>query len=260
MGKSFLISILVFIPWQIYTYLRWPVEQAIEYHHNAMNFFSDLGHPGPWWFHFGLLREQYGLLFIAFVVAGIPILLRSGKYHWLKSALVFNLVLVYLFFSLAQTRMPLFCLIVSPILMLAAAFAMDKLIGLVKIKLKRIGNLFVFLFLSAVSFLVLDSGKLESLHSTRDNYREQEMQLPDIAARVKVILKGRKCIVFNCGLYRAVSFMYYTGLTAYDNIPSEADCRKLESEGKNMAVFDDAMLPAYIFEDSKITILPFARE
>src|ERR1051326_526477 len=58
---SFFIALAVFLPWQIYKSMMFPIESAIEYKFYALHFTIPLdGHDGPWWYHF----EKQGVKFV----------------------------------------------------------------------------------------------------------------------------------------------------------------------------------------------------
>jgi hypothetical protein len=53
----------------------------------------------------------------------------------------------------------------------------------------------------------------------------------------------------------------YIGMTAYQDIPDNTICNKLEKRGIKLAVFNDGKLPKYILDDPEIlklnyTIMP----
>lgn len=58
---SLIITLLVALPWQIYTFVRFPVEAMSAYRFNSIHFTTPLeGHGGDFWYHFNIFDTIYG--------------------------------------------------------------------------------------------------------------------------------------------------------------------------------------------------------
>jgi len=58
---SLMVTILVFVPWQLYTYLSFPIESLYELKLNSDHFFTAIEkHSGSAWFHIVAVKDLYG--------------------------------------------------------------------------------------------------------------------------------------------------------------------------------------------------------
>lgn len=116
---ALLIAISVFLPWQLYCYFVYPVEFSYEMKYNSLHFSKVLeGHAGDNYFHFDAMKSIYGngSLISILIWIGITIMVvkgfvfRSGKY--LFAVTIF--CAIYIFFSIAKTKLEAYTLVASP--------------------------------------------------------------------------------------------------------------------------------------------------
>jgi 4-amino-4-deoxy-L-arabinose transferase len=257
MGLSALITVAVALPWQIYIHFQFPHESAYETAENIKTLTDSFGHTGKWWFHFFMLRENYTFLFLFLLVPGLFLFVRSKVKPAFQLAILVNVCLVYLFFSFVQTRMPLFCFIVSPLLLLICAFTLDRCFQWIKKILPGFSKWIAALSLLVTSFFFLDIDRFEREHTNREKdnyYRLFHLRQIERARAISGLLQseGKHSVVFNCGLYNAATFMFYTGITAYDNFPSAEEVDVLIQKGWHIAVFEEKNLPDYLKDNQAI--------
>ncbi|RZK53369.1 MAG: glycosyltransferase family 39 protein, partial [Hymenobacter sp.] len=117
---SLAVAVAVLLPWQLYTARRFPVESAYESAYNARHFTEALeGHGENWWYHFGMLPMHYGLL-LGLVLLGMGLALRPARRR-AALPLLAMVGLIYLFFTLAATKMYSYTYVTSLVLLLLAA-------------------------------------------------------------------------------------------------------------------------------------------
>lgn len=115
---SFLIAILVFLPWQIFCYLKFPLEFNYEINYNSSHFWNCLeGHCGSWLFYWKNMKSYIGSGDVNswFVLFGFILALRKAmleKGNWLF--LVFSFGFFFLFFTVAATKLEGYLLPMAP--------------------------------------------------------------------------------------------------------------------------------------------------
>ena len=108
-----MVALIVFLPWQIYTYLAFPVEAIWETAFNRRHLWEAIeGHSGTFFYHFEMLRINYGDLVY------LPVIYFS-YITWTKRRLEDLLFMVwfwvpFLFYTLAATKMAAYTAIAAP--------------------------------------------------------------------------------------------------------------------------------------------------
>jgi len=259
-GIALILTLFIALPWQIYTYLAYPLENSIEFaFNNSRHLLEALdGHGETRWYHITLLSQQYGGVLVYFIILpGLYYLFKSVQNKLVKTALITLLVIPYTFFTLAATKMPMYCVVVCPILFLALGAILDKVIETVKQYIPaRISTSIIFLFLCFLAYQNLYINEIENWHS--EKYAEWKTKTT-LATRFKEVIKesGHQYdVFFNCRGYNAVMFMFYGNNTAYGNYPTEQQYLKLKERNIRMATFEDPYIPDYLKNDHEIKKLP----
>jgi len=113
---SFLFAIIVgavAIPWQIYIMHEFPQEASYSYTYNKLHFFEALGpHGKPFYFHFDKMRILFGeLIYLPFIwLIYSAFKTRSNT----KLLLLAWILIPYIFFSIAVTKMQGYILFCAP--------------------------------------------------------------------------------------------------------------------------------------------------
>lgn len=249
---AFLLAIAVAAPWFVYASREWPGEFNATMHLQNRHLAESLDHPGPWYFHFSQLVSDYGWWFCLLLLVSVPVFLQDKNNRLLRTALLAGVIFVYAFYTFIPTRMPLFCIIVSPLLLLLAAEFISRIMSFPASGMLRMTYPFLLFFFS---WILLDTGRLEHFHTDRSGDPAREARIHnrsvfEIAARE---LPSRDYVLFNCGRYaNGVACMFYTGITSYSHIPTEEEYAQLKQKKVRIAVFDDIPLPAYLSEDPAV--------
>jgi len=258
MMVAFFITIIVSAPWFIYITMRFPAETkaAIVSQNHHLN--DALGHAGPWWYHFQLLRDDYGWWMVFLLPLAIFLFLKNRENRFLRMGIVASVFFVYVFYSFVQTRMPLFCLLVSPLILLMLGEMLANFLQRIHGKKFRI---FFFIVLAFFVYTVFDSGRIESIHTIRgpgNGYRQARIENKKQFENATATLPSPDYVIFNCGGYvNGEACMFYTGFTAYNECPDEQLFQELKSQGIKMAVFDDISIPDYMMGDNSVIKLHF---
>ena len=260
---SFAVSLVVFIPWQLYILFNYPAEAAHEFQLNTDHFFRVIeGHDGDIWFHFNAISDIYG--------AGdaVPFLLLIGLFLYLKNAtttiyrvaILSAVIITYGFYSMAATKMISFCVIVAPFGFLALGALTDGLLSFLhaKIKSKKFEVFFRSMVVLGLCFFLLNLSKVQQYHTDwkpmDNNNRNAEYEQMAVIEKLNNTLKEGNHAVFNANKRFGgnIAIMFYTNCVAYDFIPSLAEINNVKMQSYKVVILDTGNLPNFIIEDDEI--------
>ena len=265
---SFVICLVVFLPWQIYAYTHYPNEYLAEMAFNTKHILEPLeGHGGNYFYYYTALYEQFGeglmippLLLFCFLCM---IFLMQSKNH--KIMLIALVTIVYLFFSFVKTKMYGYVFIAFPFFIVGLAFIINVIIDKIK---DRITNNY-FKKISQFSILVLmviflfNAGKLYKHHSNleygRYKSRLVEIREKQLFLSLKEKFKDENYLIFNCNtsLQSHLLAIFYTNYPAFNYTLSQEQLAIAKKLKYKLIALDDGTLPEYILGDKSILKLKF---
>ncbi|MCW3070639.1 MAG: hypothetical protein JWO44_529 [Bacteroidetes bacterium] len=262
-GVSLFTCIVIFLPWQLYISKAFPKESSIEYSLNTRHFFEVVeGHGGDAFYYFDNLRKIYGdgqlvpfIILISFVF-----LYRQLSDNKFKIAFFSYIIIVYLFFSFAATKMIGFCFIVSPFVFLSLAALIKDVLSWLKEKLfKRTAfqKSFMVIILALICWGNMNMYKITYKHTLEVKPNDNDKRADKIRDAVfikslKNILPSSDYIIFNCKAEKNIGIMFYTDFIAYDKPLGYNDYLKFKKENIKLAVIDNGKLPDYILNDPSV--------
>jgi 4-amino-4-deoxy-L-arabinose transferase len=259
---SFGICLFVFIPWQMYISHAFPAESRYEYSLNSKHFSEVVEeHGGGFLYYFENFRITYGggQLVPALILLSLFFFYKNIRQRDQKIALIFYIVIVYLFFSLAATKMANFCYIVSPLLFLSLAAMINDAIEFIHVRLVRkwlIQKLITILILSFIAWANLDLYKIAYKHTMaiRPDDNDKRIEKLNDAVFIKNLknILPPDYVLFNCKPQKNIAVMFYTGNTAYDKNLSDQEYMALKNKGINLAVIDNGKLSDLIKTDQAV--------
>ncbi len=230
-GISILTALIVFIPWQIYTYFQFPSEFAYTSAKKAEHFFEVIeGHDGTIWYHLNILNTIYakGIKFL--LIPALILLYRKLRKKEYKVGFLTLFLIVFIFYSLAATKMPAFTLIASSIVFLAIGTLIYEIFFLFKLRYYRFklyGRISAIALLTVCIFWFLNIKNIQKYHTDWEmayaEYRNEQTQQANTHKAIAELNLPKNTVIINCHQYEAVMCMFYTGLTAYDFIPQTID-------------------------------------
>lgn len=240
-GLSFGIACVIFLPWQIYSYLIFPLEFKHEANLNRKHFFESVeSHGGNWRFHFEEgISTLYGPgdLIPYILIIGLILLYFSLNRTEYRLILFSALVLVYGFFTIAATKMLAFVLIVAPVLYLGLATAIDKILFILEKKIRN--ETFIRLASTLIVFIcVYTAMNLTAIRESHTNlnplnnhnraYKLREKAFIDSIASSDL---GDKVVIFNASLNERaeIPIMFYTDYVAYARKPTSHEVDMLRN-------------------------------
>ncbi len=260
---SLLIALVVFLPWQIFIALQYPLESSWERSLNLLHVFSAVeGHSGNQWFHLNAISTLYNKFVPYIIIPGFIFLVRDQKNFTITTGLITAVIMVYTFFSIVVTKMTAFTFPVSGIFCLAIAAVFTRLESTLVAFSRKLFFLFFFLFTSFFYFN-FNFQDIEKLHGSKKlypqrsyfvNYRTHESKF--FKQISKTIDESQKPIVFNVPILDCPMLMFYTGATAYDRFPSSADIDSLEKEGRKIYILSHEPLEEFE-KNNSVTVIRY---
>lgn len=269
--SSFLICVVVFLPWQVFCYLKYPQEYLTEMAFNSKHISEPLeGHGGDCFYYYNALYEQFGegaiippLILICFFSL---IYFLKNKDH--KLILISSVAIIYLFFTFVSTKMYGYVFIAFPFFILGLAFAFtafsEKVTSLIKKNyLKEIINTVMVL---AILFFLFNSGKIYKHHSNLEHgrYRSRliDVREKQLFVELKKYFGDKKCLIFNCNtsIQSHILAIFYTNYPSFNYLLNEDQIIKAKELGYILISIDDGNLPDQIKENKSIIKIKFNKE
>ncbi|MEI6900439.1 MAG: hypothetical protein WCL00_11225, partial [Bacteroidota bacterium] len=170
------------------------------------------------------------------------------------------IIITYVFFTAASTKMTSFCLIVAPFGFLAiGALTEGGLQGMNKIiKWTWLKTVFSIIAVCVVCFFLLNFSNIQNYHTdwkpwdncNRPAYATEMKMI----SRIKEEIPNSGYVIFNARarVYGHVPVMFYTDNIAYGCLPDTNLVIRVKKMGFKVAVVDLGDLPDFIKSDSTI--------
>jgi 4-amino-4-deoxy-L-arabinose transferase-like glycosyltransferase len=257
---SLAITCVLAAPWQVYTFIAFPSEATQAYRFNMLHVSKALdGHSGTVWYYFENFATNYGQLASFFVIPGFIVFYKNIRDKKLYFSLLAMVLAVYLFFTLAATKMLSFPTVVSMIILIALACLFDFLITLFKkiTKGKSILGVAVTVTFVLLIFLRFDINIFREEHMVKDVENSYSQMLIHNKEVFKSLELPKKAVLFNVKGRHYVEAMFYTGIPAYNFVPSKGQFLAAKEKGRTFAIFKpaDMELPEYLKNDSTIIFI-----
>jgi len=258
LGLSFLVCLLVFLPWQLYIMHRFPLESAWAYHYNAAHMYRDLGHEGPWYYHFRVLPFIYQQYLVWLIGTGILVALFLKKFNRKFSWSYLSMILVlYGFFSFVATKMPGFVFPVSGLMFIMMAIGFYFVVQLLSLLPGNWNSTRLYLTPFLLLFIgYLDLRPLQIIHSRNEDNIDRNRKINNTQVYQRLdpdIVK--KFVIINCPNHEQLELMFHAGGNAYLCYPTAHVLDSLQTAGFKFAAFEfnpHYLLPSYILNDPDI--------
>lgn len=267
-------AMVVFVPWQLYTLYRFPVEAQFELDYNAEHMRTAVeGHKGDGWFYYNLFPLYFGKYTWWLVIAGLASLSFLRQYHnRIIPALALNMIIAFVFFSfIVPTKMDGFLMIVAPLgylFMAIAVFhimtstgAIDQLGTRVSFfisydyHLKGVRQYVYLALLLILPQFILNLPELTEYYDPKNNHFSQNTRIKNnnkIRSLERILPKDVK-LVINAADGHNIDIMFYNNnLTAYAwCLSREVFDQYIKSKNIKIAVFathEPYAVPDYVKE------------
>ena len=221
------VLVLVVLPWQLWTFYRFPLEFAWEQAYNNKHLFEGLeGHGQPWWYFVERIRINYGEMVYWPLLAGTWLALQGLRRRESHALLAIWFWVPFLFFSLVATKMQAYLAFTAPVLFIWTAYVLDQVWQWRQINRwwRLIALLFLFLPIR-YSMERLKPFERENpvWQQTLDQFTAQDPQEPFVL----------------CGEPQYIEAMFQYGGTVYPHIPPVEQLEKWREAGINVYIRKD---------------------
>jgi 4-amino-4-deoxy-L-arabinose transferase len=224
------ITLMVFLPWQIYIFRQFPLEARWEASFNIRHITEGLeGHGKSFWYHYLQLGQIYGQLVYLPMVWFIykAILVRM---NYKRLLLLVWFILPLLFFSFVKTKMKGYTIFTSGAVCIIIALYFTYLKSNIhNFKTKIIPVLILILLIVWPVFVCFEKTNMFQRCNREPEWVKNIKELQPLAKQ----LKG-KLIIFNTD--RPIESMFYLDCVAYSFIPTEDKIAELEREGYTILI------------------------
>lgn len=256
-GIALGVTILLALPWQIYILIKFPKEALYELAYNARHFTEVLeGHSGHFFFHFLNFPKLFGWVVALLFVPGCIQAIRHIRKDYLGLYLILTIAFVFLFYSLAATKMMSYpLLVILPVMMLAGSgirFLENQLeVAMAKWYRWIFG---IVLFVAVCIQLRPDTMAREHGKDDSNNTYVSDLKYN------KKIFRGlhfeEPTILFNVKGRHYVEAMFYSPYAAYGFIPDSQQYMTCKVRGFKMALFPSTQpIPRFLQADPDVRIL-----
>ncbi len=259
---AFVISVAVFLPWQLYIFEAFPTESAISFKYNVDHINDDLGHPGNVWSHLVFMQHAYQQVLLVFALIGLMAIVRFRDLNkQMAISFLAMIAVIFGFFSIiVKTKMPAFVFPVSAfifsIIALGIYATIDWITNRWNVPTKDRNTIFTVLVivLGLVSF---KPWEIADYRSKTNEYRNTKISNTLIYENLPEDVT-KDYVLINCKSFENVEVMFHQDTRAYHWYPSETVIDSLQNLGYKFAAFRNTPnqgLPGYISEDPDILIL-----
>ncbi|MCB0795657.1 MAG: glycosyltransferase family 39 protein [Flavobacteriales bacterium] len=241
---AFGITAAISLPWQLYTWLNFPVEMAHEQAYNWQHIIMPVeGHRGAWDFHFKALGEHLYPLPLWIILGAFAFALFSIKDIRDRVFVGIVVVAVHLFFGLSATKMVNYTVVLFPLFLIALAWAV---VGVVERVPRRSWRpVLVCVALVGIGSMLLQFERVQLVHtaqSARDPFHHwyRSTQLHNLGAgeRLAEELSGSRPVVFNVPFPANLSLAFFQDIEASTALPTSAQVDALRERGYDVVVVD----------------------
>ncbi|MEX2484397.1 MAG: glycosyltransferase family 39 protein [Brumimicrobium sp.] len=247
--KSSVIAIIITAPWFFYTSFAFPNEFMHEMSYNSLHFTNAIEeHTGGYLFYWDNLKTVYGSGDLIAWIILLSVLFIWKTANERKYALVFYVwvLLVYLFFTLAQTKMNSFVTIVSPLILISVVALIVYLTDLIKSNLKYSINISITnVFISILLFLFLI--RPNEILNNHDFKSQEGVDLRKNKIQTKSFIKneipGKKNDIYffeEIFFYEYIDLMFYHPSIATNRLPTMDEIEKLTNLGYKIYVLNSS--------------------
>jgi len=257
---SLVVTTVVALPWQLYILYRFPKESLHEFQLNTLHFTETIeGHSGGFMYHFNNIEKLYGTDFQYVIIISLIIFLVSRIKAKFKFVMIAWIFIVYIFYSLAATKLSGFTIIVAPLIYIMVAQSLSQIIlwmGKIhisprfkKIAIQSLGMALVYFMF--FHFLNHDDLSLKNNDQLRKDY-QFEFNSTLVYKEVINKFEGQEIMVFNMPIFDKFKIIFMSDKRADIQLPSKKNIEVLKSKNIKIVVFDNDNLPDYVLGDSSI--------
>ncbi len=227
----FFVSLLVFMPWQIFTAFYYPTETLIEQQHNYRHITEVLDKQGGHLlYHFNNMRILFGELVYLPMLWFLYTCFRKRNFkYW---ALAIWVWVPYLFFTIVKTKMQAYIIFTAPAIMMITAYFWYFL-------KQNKSNFKYVLPVKILMVLLLALPVRYSLERIKPfSFRDNPANIRDLKIFAATqSFPSEKTVIFGTPI--PIETMFYTRCTAYDISPDSTTLKELSAKGYSIYFYKD---------------------
>lgn len=233
---SLIICCVIFLPWQIYAFYKWPKEALFEMQFNSRHITEVLeGHWGPPSYYFDAFDLYFGKYLWWLIPIGIFYFFQSKKFDS-KMITAFSSIFIFTFcfFSfVVKTKVHSHFFFVVPFALIFIANAFSNLIE------SRRNKIITSIIIIGISYLSIQP-KYFIDYLNKGNYiREKFIHNANIYRNIKKCIPNDTKYVANINALEHINVMFYNNdITACQKSLAEKDLNLLKLKKEKIAVFE----------------------
>lgn len=254
---AFTITLIIALPWQLYTWIRFPIEKAMESKTYSDHFNVSLdGHGGDFFYHIQRIGELYSWMALYLFIPALIAFYYFGKNKKLNLSTLSMVVFVYLFYSVAKTKMPAFTFILILPVVISFGSLMQVVTNFISRNISKpvFSKLIIIVFVGAICWFNLNTIGLYKNHDPKGDAAVMLVHNKNIFKGLKEKLPA-DAVVFNVKGRHFIECMFYSDFTAYGIIPTQSQITEIKNKGRKIAVFDTDNLPDYFYNNPDIILI-----
>ncbi len=246
-----IVTVAVFLPWQIHVHHSFPVEAQWESQTNIRHITEELDQQGgPFYYFFDRARIIFGeIIYLPLIWFCWVSFKRRWSYK--RVALLVWFMVPFLFFSFARTKMQGYILFTAPAIFIITGLFWHHLYFYRKVfRIKWMTYTILVLLLALPVRYTIERMRPFQMTERSPLWVSELKELNEKADRRKNI------VVFN--VPRPIETMFYLNCTAYPGIPDSTTLDSLAGTGHAVWIRDDANLPRGIEEIKGVEVVNLA--
>lgn len=269
------ITLMIFLPWQLYILSEFPEQAKHEFAYNSKHFFEAVeGHAGSILYHFreaadwlygegnGNSLNGFGWFDLLLVFGLITLLFKIDERKYIVM-LLGTVFFVYLFYSIAETKMPAFTLIAMPFLLMGVGGFFDTIFERIgeKVGNKIVTAMIIICSLSYLSIDFINLDRIEMHHAEnprrKNPVRESLLRNHNFIVKFREMNLDKDYLLFNSklALHGNIPIMFFSGNLCYEELPDKELMTDLRSKGYKIAVLNTGDLPKSILDDKQVLLI-----
>jgi 4-amino-4-deoxy-L-arabinose transferase-like glycosyltransferase len=254
------ISLVVFMPWQLYSAHAFPEVFAAEQAHNIEHLTTPLSFnkDNDYWFYYNEASTNYDIGWPMILFISLVVLMLQFRNRALLISLAIGFFAQFAFYSLVPSKMPSYALIGW----LAALLALGNLMRipiewiLNRQSVQRFYGPVLMLALVLLFAIRIDFKQFWQYEKEKHTEGSVFYALKQNNTFFESIDLEQDYVLFHINGFNYVDAMFYTGLPCYNGFPSIDQVAELYEKNRRIAIINDAeKVPDHILNDPTIELI-----
>lgn len=257
---SVIICLIVFIPWQVYTFYNFPSHALHEWQYNQQHFWRVVeGHSGDILFYLSYLPSQYSWIF-PFGIFGIWTVLKKNDRKYIHISILVSILSLFIFFTVAKTKLISYTMPVIPLIILYISYGIFNAINYLKKSNLLFKRSIPILCLIILYFNVNPRKIILDADINEKNWFQNRNKTKQLNTKTYKLLSKldlpKKTVILGFKDLDEIENMFYNGINGYSEFISLEEINMIMDKGYNIAIFKNKW-PQNLPKTTKVIVLPF---